>query len=84
MIITCLVREHTNFLQYGADRSTSLSPTGEGNNTVTAHVVTTSHDGTASTKFEHILRGSSIKTRCEPVCSVDYSSQSTHTKALCA
>lgn len=46
--VTYLIREHTDLLQDGADRSTPLSPSGEGNNTVGAHVVTTSHDGPAS------------------------------------
>lgn len=48
--VTYLIREHTDFLQYGADRSTSFSSSGEGNNTVGAHVVTTSHDGPTSMK----------------------------------
>lgn len=46
-VLTCLVREHTDFLKNGADRSTPLSPSGEGNNAVAAHVVTASHDGPA-------------------------------------
>lgn len=48
--VTYLIREHTDLLQYGADRPTPLSSSGEGNNTVGAHVVTTSHDGAASMK----------------------------------
>lgn len=45
-----LIREHTNFLQDRADGSTPLSPSSEGNNAVTAHVVTASHDGPAGTQ----------------------------------
>jgi len=45
-----LVREHTDFLEDGVDRPTPLSASGEGNNAVTAHVVTASHDGPASTQ----------------------------------
>lgn len=48
--VTRLIREHRDLLQYGGDRSTPLSSSGEGNNTVGAHVVTTSHDGAASMK----------------------------------
>lgn len=49
-VLTCLVREHTNLLKDGGDRSTPLSPSREGDNAVAAHVVAASHDGPAEEK----------------------------------
>lgn len=48
--VTYLIREHSDLLQDGADRSTPLSSSGEGDNTVRAHVVTASHYGPANKK----------------------------------
>lgn len=55
-MMTYLVREHTDFLKYGADGSTPLLASGEGNDAVTAHVVTATHDGTAHTTETHAVR----------------------------
>lgn len=44
-VMIYLVREHLNFVQDRADRSAPLSTSGEGNDAVTAHIVTTSHNG---------------------------------------
>lgn len=59
--VTYLIREHRDLLQDGADRSTPLSSSGEGNNTVGAHVVATSHDGAASMKETKITSSKSSK-----------------------
>lgn len=61
--VTYLIREHSDLLQDGAHRSTPLSSSGEGNNTVRAHVVTASHYGPANTKDPklQVIQGSTDK-----------------------
>lgn len=61
--VTYLIREHSDLLQDGADRSTPLSSSGEGNDTVRAHVVTASHYGPANKKDPkvQVIQGSTDK-----------------------
>ena len=55
-VSSCLVGEHPDLLQDGADGATPLPPPGEGDDAVRAHVVTAAHDGAAGRKTQEVIR----------------------------